>query len=156
MPRSCYQMQHALPERIGAKQKRLPREAVFVSTTTGETTVNHRDNLNSGLRHGQAAQASDSAQAQAHYGNAQAQPISQVEMAVGHIDGGMRELAGIIQRLTQRLSPVLTPACDRAEGEGNRPSPAAPAPLVGQIEVLSDQLRLHCAALQDMEQRLAL
>ena len=23
MPRSCYQMQHTLPERIGAKQKRL-------------------------------------------------------------------------------------------------------------------------------------
>lgn len=42
MPRCCYQMQHALPERIGAKQKRLPREAASVSaTTTGETTVNH-------------------------------------------------------------------------------------------------------------------
>lgn len=31
---------NALPERIGAKQKRLPREAVFVSATT---TGDHRE-----------------------------------------------------------------------------------------------------------------
>ncbi len=134
------------------------REAFSVSaTTTGETTVNQRDHFNSGIRHGQAAQG---IQAQAPQSNIEAfdgpKPISQVEMAVGHIDGGMRELAGIIQRLTHRLSPVLTPAGERAEGAGNEPAPAAPAPLVGQIEVLSDLLRLHCADLQDLERRLAL
>lgn len=116
--------------------------------------MNQRDHFNSGIRHGQAAQASDSAQA--HSGAAQAQPISQVEMAMGIFGGGMRELAGIIQRLTHRLDPVLTPACERAEGEGNKPTPAAPAPLVGHIEDLSDQLRESCAALQDLERRLAL
>lgn len=114
--------------------------------------MNHRDDFYSGLRHGQAAQASDSIQANS--GAAQPQPISQVEMAVGHIDGGLRELAGIIQRLTQRLRPVLTPACERAESEGNKPAPAAP--LVGHIEDLSEQLREYCAALQDLERRLAL
>ena len=132
------------------------REAFSVSaTTTGETTVTLH--VQTGIRHGQAAQ---SAQAQDLRLHTQVfdgpKPISQVEMAVGHIDGGMRELAGIIQRLTQRLSPVLTPAVERAEGAGNEPAPAAPAPLVGQIEVLSDLLRLHCADLQDLERRLAL
>jgi len=116
--------------------------------------VNQRDHFYSGIRHGQAAQASDSAQAQ--YGAAQAQPISPVEMAVGHIDGGMRELAAVIQRLTQRLGPVLAPACDRAEGAGTAPVPAAPAPLVNLIEEQADLLRLHCANLQDLERRLAL
>jgi hypothetical protein len=130
------------------------REAFSVSaTTTGETTVTLH--VQTGIRHGQAAQ---SAQAQDLRLHTQVfdgpKPISPVEMAVGHIDGGMRELAGIIQRLTQRLSPVLTPACERAEGEGNKPAPAAP--LVGHIEALSDQLRESCAALQDLERRLAL
>lgn len=132
-------------------------EAVSVSaTTTGETTVTLH--FQTGIRAGQAAQAAQGIQAQAPQANIQvfegAKPVSPVEMAVGHIDGGMRELAGIIQRLTQRLSPVLTPACERAEGEGNKPAPAAP--LVGHIEALSDQLRESCAALQDLERRLAL
>lgn len=113
--------------------------------------------VQTGIRHGQAAQ---SAQAQDLSLHTQVfdgpKPISQVEMAVGHIDGGLRELAGIIQRLTQRLSPVLTPACERAEGAGNSPAPVAPAPLVGHIGDLSEQLRESCAALQDLERRLAL
>lgn len=141
------------------------REAFSVSaTTTGETTVNQeiaeqrgasaRDRLLS------AAQAAQGIQAQKPHAHIQvfegAKPVSPVEMAVGHIDGGLRELAGIIQRLTHRLSPVLTPDCDRAQGEGNNPAPVAPAPLVGRIGDLSDQLIESCAALQDLERRLAL
>lgn len=131
------------------------REASFVSaTTTGETTVNHRDNLNSGLRHGQAAQASDSVQA--HYGAAQAQPISQVDSAVGQVSANLCDLQATIQRLTTRLGPVLNPPGIGSNGADKGALLATPAPLVGHIEDMSDQLRESCAALQDLERRLAL
>lgn len=56
IPRSAKPCAKALTARKErAKQKRLPREAAFVSATE-VTTVNHREPFSSGLRHGQAAQ----------------------------------------------------------------------------------------------------
>ncbi|SOE35262.1 hypothetical protein [Delftia acidovorans] len=116
--------------------------------------MNHRDHFNSGIRHGQAAQASDSVQAQ--YGAAQAQPISQVDSAIGQVSDNMCDLQATIQRLTTRLGPVLNPPGIGSNGTDKAPLPATPAPLVGRIEDLSEQLREACAALQDLERRLAL
>lgn len=131
------------------------REASFVSatTTTGETIVNQRDTFISGI-HGQAAQSSAGITAQ--FDAAQAQTISQVDSAIGQVSVNVRELQATTQRLTTRLGPVLNPLGIGSNGADKGPVPAAPAPLVGHIEDLSDQLRESCAALQDLERRLAL
>ncbi len=154
MPRSCYQMQHALPERIGAKQKRLPREAAFVSATTiGETTVTLH--VQTGIRHGQAAQASDSVQA--HYGAAQAQPISQVDEIVARLNHQIGFLQDAVTGMRNRLAPVLTPEADPApSGSQDGPVRSLPPPLVGQLESLSERLHLAVTELQMTDSRLAL
>ncbi|MBO1034292.1 hypothetical protein INR38_09355 [Delftia sp. SD018] len=116
--------------------------------------MNQRDHFNSGIRHGQAAQASDSISAQ--YDAAQAQTISQVDSAIGQVSVNVRDLQATIQRLTTRLGPVLNPLGIDSNRAVKGPLPATPAPLVGHVEDLSDQLRESCAALQDLERRLAL
>ncbi|KAA9158503.1 hypothetical protein F3K36_29740 [Delftia sp. BR1] len=127
-----------------AKQKRLPREAVSVSaTTTGETTVNHRETFPSG----QSAQA---------YGAAQAQPLSQVEAALSNVDAGMEDLKTTIRRISGRLEPVMSAAGISAEGSVHEAEPASSTPLVRRLNDLAAQLRQDCAALQDLERRLAL
>jgi len=115
--------------------------------------VNQRDHFNSGIRHGQAAQASDSMQTGVA---AEAVPISPVDSAISLVSVNVRDLQATIQRLRARLEPVLMPIADIDKGSQTNPVPAAPAPLVGHIEDLSDQLRESCAALQDLERRLAL
>lgn len=115
--------------------------------------MNQRDHFKSGIRHGQAAQASDGAQ----YGAAaDAHPVSPVDSAISLVSVNVRDLQATIQRLRARLEPVLMPIADIGKGSQTNPVPAAPAPLVGHIEDLSDQLRESCAALQDLERRLAL
>ena len=64
--------------------------------------------------------------------------------------------AALRERLRARLEPVLMPNDPIGQGHQTNPVPAAPAPLVGHIEDLSGQLRESCAALQDLERRLAL
>ncbi len=114
--------------------------------------MNHRDTFISGI-HGQAAQASDSAQTGVA---AEAIPISPVDSAISLVSVNVRELQATIQRLRARLEPVLMPIADIGKGIQTNPAPAAPAPLVGHIEDLSEQLRESCAALQELERRLAL
>jgi hypothetical protein len=160
MPRSCYQMQHALPERIGAKQKRLPKEAAFVSTTTGETTVNHtldkiaiasgtapRIGQQDGLPQGIGALADFAAKsAQSATATAMAGAKEQVE-----------QVQATLQRLGKRLAPVLGPGVGQTGGDcGQGNQKANAAPLVSQIDALTHVLRLVQTELQDLERRLAL
>ena len=127
------------------------REAFSVSaTTTGETTVNQRDHFNSGLRHGQAAQASDSAQAQA-------QPISQVDEIVARLNHQIGFLQDAVTGMRHRLAPVLTPEADPApSGSKEDPVRPLPPPLVGQLEGLSERLHHAVTELQLTDRRLAL
>lgn len=148
---------NALPERIGAKQKRLPREAAFVSATSiGETTVNHTlDKI---------AIAS---------GNAQQEPLAQglgslaafvpkpVESATATAMASAKEqveqVQVTLQRLGKRLAPVLGPAAGQTGGDcGQGNQKANAAPLVSQIDALTHVLRLVQTELQDLERRLAL
>lgn len=141
---------NALPERIGAKQKRLPREAAFVSaTTTGDTTVNHSNSL----AHLGAAPARG---VSALHAAAQAQPVSQVEAALSNVDAGMDDLKNTIRRISGRLEPVMSAAGISAEGSAHEAEPASSTPLVRRLNELANQLRQDCAALQDLERRLAL
>lgn len=142
---------NALPERIGAKQKRLPWEAVSVSaTTTGETTVNHSNSL-------AYLGASPARGVSALHDAAKAQPVSPIEVALGHIDASLRDLRETVQRLSLQLAPVLSPSSGAGQdGQPGGPVPAAQAPLVDRVDALAAQLRKDCAALQDMERRLAL
>lgn len=87
---------------------------------------------------------------------AEAIPISPVDSAISLVSVNVRDLQAAIQRLRARLEPVLMPTAPIGQGSQTNPVPAAPAPLVGHIEDLSDQLRESCAALQDLERRLAL
>ncbi|PJO37648.1 hypothetical protein CTI10_015275 [Delftia acidovorans] len=135
---------------MGAKQKRLPREAASVSaTTTGETTVNQTNSL----AHLGAAPARG---VSALHAAAQAQPVSQVEAALSNIDAGMEDLQNTIRRISGRLEPVLSAAGVSAEGSAHEAEPASPTPLVRRLNAMATQLRESCAALQDMERRLAL
>lgn len=117
--------------------------------------MNQRDHFNSGIRHGQAAQASDSIQA--HYGAAQAQPVSPVEVALDQFEAGLRDLRETVQRLSLRLAPVLMPSSSMGEGN-NSPNavPAPQAPLVDRVDTLVGHLRHDRVALKDLERRLAL
>ena len=148
---------NALPERIGAKQKRLPREAVSVSATTGETTVNHTlDKI--AIASGIAPQIG------------QQEPLAQglaafmpkpVESATATAMAGAKEqvehVQVTLQRLGKRLAPVLGPAAARASGDtGQGDQKANAAPLVSQIDALTHVLRLVQTELQDLERRLAL
>ncbi len=114
---------------------------------------------NTGLRHAQAAQ---SALATAGIGAlyegtpAAAIPVSQVEAALSQIDAGMEDLQNTIKRITGRLEPVLLVVCVTAEGSAQTAEPAAPVPLVRRLNAMATQLRQDCAALQDLERRLAL
>jgi hypothetical protein len=159
MPRSCYQMQHALPERIGAKQKRLPREAAFVSATTGETTVNHqpigRVPALAGLpgaallepaRLGQLAQALNP------------QTTSPTAAALSKASAQAEQLRATAQRLIKRMAPVMLPATAEsgpAAGQGIGNQARSSAPLVSQIETLAHSIELVHAELLLLEQRLA-
>ena len=90
----------------------------------------------------------------------QGQPISPVEVALGQIDAGLRDLRETVQRLSSQLGPVLSPISsigpDGSTGTAGGPVPAAQAPLVDRVDALAAQLRQDCAALQDLERRLAL
>ena len=62
-----------------------------------------------------------------------------------------------LQRLGKRLAPVLGPAAARASGDtGQGDQKANAAPLVSQIDALTNVLRLVQTELQDLERRLAL
>ncbi|MBL8355673.1 MAG: hypothetical protein JNM01_12660 [Delftia acidovorans] len=110
--------------------------------------MNQRDHFYSGIRHGQAAQASDSIQAQ---------PVSPVEVSLDQFEAGLRDLRETVQRLSLRLAPVLMPSSGMDEGS-NSPNavPAPQAPLVDRVDTLVGHLRHDRAALQDLERRLAL
>lgn len=119
--------------------------------------MNQRDHFNSGIRHGQAAQASDGAQAQAHYGAAQAQPISQVDEIVARLNHQIGFLQDAVTGLRHRLAPVLTPEADPApSGSKEDPVRSLPPPLVGQLEGLSERLHHAVTELQLTDRRLAL
>lgn len=114
---------------------------------------------NTGLRQAQAAQSAlATAGMGAIYEGTQAvgNAVSQVDAAISQVTVNVRDLQATIQRLRGRLEPVLMPIADIGKGSQTNPVPAAPAPLVGHIEDLSDQLRESCAALQELERRLAL
>lgn len=84
-------------------------------------------------------------------------PQSQVEAALSQIDAGMEDLQNTIKRISGRLEPVLLVACVTAEGSAQKAEPAAtPVPLVRRLNAMAAQLRQECAALQDLERRLAL
>lgn len=87
---------------------------------------------------------------------AQAQPVSQVEAALSNVDAGMDDLKNIIRRITGRLEPVMSAAGISAEGSAHEAEPASSTPLVRRLNELANQLRQDCAALQDLERRLAL
>ncbi|WP_230590874.1 hypothetical protein [Delftia acidovorans] len=112
-----------------------------------------------GLRQAQAAQ---SALATAGIGalyegtQAAAIPVSQVEAALSRIDAGMEDLQNTIRRISGRLEPVLSAAGVSAEGSAHEAEPASPTPLVRRLNDLATELREDCAALQDLERRLAL
>lgn len=82
--------------------------------------------------------------------------VSPVDAAIERVLVNVRDLQATIQRLRARLEPVLMPNDPIGQGIQTNPVPAAPAPLVGHIESLSDQLRESCADLQNLERRLAL
>lgn len=112
-----------------------------------------------GLRHAQAAQSAiATAGLGAIYEGTPATgiPVSPVDAAISQVSVNVRDLQATIQRLRARLEPVLMPNDPIGQGSQTNPVPAAPAPLVGHIEDLSDQLRESCAALQELERRLAL
>lgn len=130
------------------------REAFSVSaTTTGETTVNHeiaeqrgasaRDRLLSAGRQFEAAQIAPA-------------PQSQVEAALNQIDAGKQDLQSTIKRIAGRLDPVLSAVGISAEGGAQQAEPASSTPLVRRLNDLATELRKDCAALQDLERRLAL
>ncbi|WP_250438762.1 hypothetical protein [Delftia tsuruhatensis] len=84
-------------------------------------------------------------------------PQSQVEAALSQVDAGMQDLQNTIKRISGRLEPVLLVACVTAEGSAQKAEPAAtPVPLVRRLNAMAAQLRQECAALQDLERRLAL
>lgn len=87
---------------------------------------------------------------------AQAQPVSQVEAALSQIDAGMQDLQNTIERITGRLEPVLSAGEISAEGSAEQAQPASSTPLVRRLNHLAANLRKDCAALQDLERRLAL
>lgn len=62
-----------------------------------------------------------------------------------------------LKRLGKRLAPVLGPAAGQAGGDcGQGNQKANAAPLVSQIDALTNVLRLVQTELQDLERRLAL
>ncbi|MFC4923030.1 hypothetical protein [Delftia deserti] len=83
-------------------------------------------------------------------------PQSQVEAALSQVDAGMQDLQNTIKRISGRLEPVLSAACVTAEGGAQKAEPASSTPLVCRLNALAAQLRQDCAALQDLELRLAL
>ncbi|MFC4927822.1 hypothetical protein [Delftia deserti] len=83
-------------------------------------------------------------------------PQSQVEAAISQVDAGMQDLQNTIKRITARLEPALSAAGISAEGSAQQAEPASSTPLVRRINALAAQLRHDCAALQDLERRLAL
>lgn len=86
-----------------------------------------------------------------------AQPVRPVEVALGQIDAGLWDLHETIQRLSAQLGPVLSPITSVGQnGQPDGPVLAAQAPLVDRVDALAAQLRQDCAALQDLERRLAL
>lgn len=141
------------------------REAFSVSaTTTGETTVNHSNSL-AHIGAGPVPHAYDLqrvAEAAAQKARSESvqiapAPQSQVEAALSQVDAGMQDLQNTIKRISGRLEPVLLVACVTAEGSAQKAEPAAtPVPLVRRLNAMAAQLRQECAALQDLERRLAL
>lgn len=83
-------------------------------------------------------------------------PQSQVEAALSQIDAGMEDLQNTVKRLFGRLEPVLSAAGISAEGSAHEAEPASPTPLVRRLNGLATELRKDCAALQELERRLAL
>lgn len=84
-----------------------------------------------------------------------------VESATATAMAGAKEQAekvqATLQRLGKRLAPVLGPAAARASGDtGQGDQKANAAPLVSQIDALTNVLRLVQTELQDLERRLAL
>ena len=82
-------------------------------------------------------------------------PQSQVEAALSQIDAGMHDLQNATKRIHGRLELVLTEACVNAEA-GDQAAPVSSTPLVRRLNAMAAQLRQECAALQDLERRLAL
>lgn len=82
-------------------------------------------------------------------------PQSQIEAALSLIDAGMQDLQNATKRIHGRLEPVLTEACVNAE-VGEQAAPVSSTPLVRRFNAIAAQLRQECAALQDLERRLAL
>lgn len=82
-------------------------------------------------------------------------PQSQVEAALSQIDAGMHDLQNATKRIHSRLEPVLSEACVNAE-VGEQAAPVSSTPLVRRLNAMAAQLRQECAALQDLERRLAL
>ena len=136
------------------------REAFSVSaTTTGETTVIHPhplNNLGAGPTPGATAlqRAADEAVRTGQF--ISPAPQSQVEAALSQIDAGMEDLQNTIKRITGRLEPVLSAPGISAEGSTHPAEPASSTPLVRRLNDLATELRKDCAALQDLERRLAL
>ncbi|WP_353175759.1 hypothetical protein [Delftia acidovorans] len=87
---------------------------------------------------------------------AQAQPVSQVEAALSNVDAGMDDLKNTIRRISGRLEPVMSAAGISAERSAHEAEPASSTPLVRRLNELANQRRQDCAALQDLERRLAL
>lgn len=83
-------------------------------------------------------------------------PQSQVETVLARVDAGMEDLQNAIKRITGRLEPVLSGPFVTAEGGAQQAEPACSVPLVCRLNALATQLRKDCAALQDLERRLAL
>ena len=83
-------------------------------------------------------------------------PQSQVEAVLARVDAGMGDLQDTIKRITGRLEPVLSGPLVTAEGGAQQAEPACSVPLVCRLNALATGLRKDCAALQDLERRLAL
>lgn len=84
------------------------------------------------------------------------QHVSPLDEAMARLESQASQLDAIVSRMARRLDPVLVPTGPTASGAGTDSARPMGAPLVEKIDSLTEFLRLSCASLAEIDNRLAL
>lgn len=87
--------------------------------------------------------------------SAQPQPVSMVEGSIDRLSLMNSELGGVLNRLADRLQPVLMPEAPTNESQAAKPGQPF-TPLVAAIDTVSDSLAMKVAGIDSLLRRLAL
>ena len=85
-------------------------------------------------------------------------PMSPMEEAMARIRGQVGHLHRLIGQVHEKAAPVLRPSSVTAQGSDVKTDDprAVPAPLVQDLESMSDSLREALLSLEDLHQRIVL